>query len=338
MNRHSRVVLDACVLVPIQLCDTLLRVADTGIFQPIWSDAILDETRRTLANKLNLSAQKAERRVTRMRSAFPLAVVEDFQDLMRDLTNDPKDRHVLAAAIKSGSDTIVTANLRDFPPVALDEWGIRAVHPDEFLCELLGENQSMVVGCLQRQRSDYKKPAYTPSQFYGTLTKTVPIFADRASQAETQLRESALPAFEIVSDGAALAAVFPDGIVDDTSPLGAGFLWHSALLDIYTQRNLLKYLSYNPDDWGDYSEAAADLADYALAQHVRECDEAPGQIAYLLLVPDTGHAMRVFSEVELSDYRAITLVRDPAVTNRWRVWGISINHLPSASRVKFGTG
>jgi len=36
--------LDANVLHPISLCDVLLRLAEKGLFQPRWSDEILNET------------------------------------------------------------------------------------------------------------------------------------------------------------------------------------------------------------------------------------------------------------------------------------------------------
>lgn len=32
--------LDACVLVPIAPCDTLLRMADCGAFRPLWSEQV----------------------------------------------------------------------------------------------------------------------------------------------------------------------------------------------------------------------------------------------------------------------------------------------------------
>ena len=41
-----RVVLDACVLVPISLCDVLHELADARLYQPLWSETILSETWR----------------------------------------------------------------------------------------------------------------------------------------------------------------------------------------------------------------------------------------------------------------------------------------------------
>lgn len=49
---------------------------------------------------------------------------------------DPDDRHVLAAAIHTDAQMIVTRNLRDFPGDTLAPWGIEAQHPDVFLAGL----------------------------------------------------------------------------------------------------------------------------------------------------------------------------------------------------------
>jgi hypothetical protein len=47
MPRYTAV-LDACVLVPIALADTLLRVAEKGLYRPLWSDRILAEAQAAI--------------------------------------------------------------------------------------------------------------------------------------------------------------------------------------------------------------------------------------------------------------------------------------------------
>ncbi len=49
------------------------------------------------------------------------------------MTNDPKDRHVLAAAVMSQSQIIVTDNLRDFPGEALAPFNLESYSADQFL-------------------------------------------------------------------------------------------------------------------------------------------------------------------------------------------------------------
>jgi hypothetical protein len=65
---------------------------------------------------------------------------------------DPNDRHVLAAAIHSGAQEIVTLNLRDFPDAVLGPYGIRAVHPDVFVEHLLDLNSEAVCEAIRRIR------------------------------------------------------------------------------------------------------------------------------------------------------------------------------------------
>src|SRR6266446_4821323 len=69
--------LDACVLVPMCLCDTLLRFAkDPAMYRPLWSPEILREVGDALEKKLKISPEKRERRITEMMKAFPEASVQ----------------------------------------------------------------------------------------------------------------------------------------------------------------------------------------------------------------------------------------------------------------------
>ncbi len=66
-----------------------------------------------------MTADQAAHRETEIREHFGEAWVEGYEDLIPSMTNHDKDRHVLAAAVRSGAETIVTYNLKDFPRSAL---------------------------------------------------------------------------------------------------------------------------------------------------------------------------------------------------------------------------
>jgi hypothetical protein len=61
--------------------------------------------------------------VRTMERAFPDAMVAGHEALIPSMANDPKDRHVLAAAVRGRADVIVTSNVRDFPPAACEPYG-----------------------------------------------------------------------------------------------------------------------------------------------------------------------------------------------------------------------
>src|SRR3712207_4247968 len=107
-------VLDANVLVPNALRDTLLRAAEAGLYDARWSATTLAEVERTLLNRIlpehPARIERVQHLLTAIRSAFPAATLVENRDLLARLTNDPKDRQVLAAAIQSGAATIVTKN------------------------------------------------------------------------------------------------------------------------------------------------------------------------------------------------------------------------------------
>jgi len=43
--------------------------------------------------------------------------------------NHPKDRHVLAAAVRCEAEYLVTLNLKDFPAIEVKKHGVRAISP-----------------------------------------------------------------------------------------------------------------------------------------------------------------------------------------------------------------
>lgn len=148
-------VLDANVLFPMILRDTLLRLAAAGCYRAHWSARILDEMGRNLIAQHRVTTIQADRLATEMRRAFPDADVEGWEALEAEMLNDPKDRHVAAAAKHIEADVIITANLKDFAPLPA---GVRAISPDAFLTECLAAEPAKVLAALRKQAAGYRHP------------------------------------------------------------------------------------------------------------------------------------------------------------------------------------
>jgi hypothetical protein len=106
-------------------------------------------------------------------------LVVGYQDLIPSLTlPDANDRHVLAAAICAGADVIVTYNLKDFPTTTLEQYGIEAQHPDEFISHLIDLAPPVICAAVKRQRMSLKNPPQSVEELLSAyerqgLAKTV---------------------------------------------------------------------------------------------------------------------------------------------------------------------
>lgn len=89
------VVLDACILVPASLRDTLLRAADADLYRLQWTDNILEEVERNLIGKIGLRKEQARNLLDVMKGEFPEAHIIQHTDLIEAMPINAKDRHVL---------------------------------------------------------------------------------------------------------------------------------------------------------------------------------------------------------------------------------------------------
>jgi predicted nucleic acid-binding protein len=169
-----KVVLDANVLFPFTLRDTLLRAAEKGFFQLYWSEEILDETTRNLVSKLNMPEEKAGYLVSCMTSVFPEAMVTGYEYLIPAMRNQNKDRHVAAVAVKVAAQVIVTFNLKDFRNLPQ---GIEAQSPDEFLTNLFDLDPDTLTQIVEEQAKALKNPPRSLGDLIRGLAKSVPDFA-----------------------------------------------------------------------------------------------------------------------------------------------------------------
>lgn len=183
MTKDYVAVLDACVIVPAGLRDTLLRLAETPrLYVPTWSDEILTEVRRTIIRKLQKTESQADHLIEELRNAFPEACLKPCKELEDALTNHHKDRHVLATAIRSKAQTIVTFNLRHFPPEALQPYDVEALHPDEFLVNQFHLDEALVITKFAEQAATIGR---TIEQQLSTFhqTRVLPLFTQTLADA-----------------------------------------------------------------------------------------------------------------------------------------------------------
>ena len=88
---------------------------DAVMYTPKWSNHIFDEWKEVMRRK-GVSLEESKKRVQKANIAFPDALVEHYENLIEHLClPDEKDRHVLAAAIKTNAHVIVSNNLKHFP-------------------------------------------------------------------------------------------------------------------------------------------------------------------------------------------------------------------------------
>ena len=167
------VVLDSCVLYPARLRDLLMHLGIAGLYQPKWSAEIHREwCRNLLMNRPDITQAALTRTVELMERALPDARVVGFETLIEGLTlPDENDRHVLAVALRAKAEVIVTLNQKDFPASALQKFNIEALHPDDFITDLLDLNPGLALEAVRRQRQSLRHPPLSTDDFLDMLLK-----------------------------------------------------------------------------------------------------------------------------------------------------------------------
>lgn len=172
--------LDTNVLYGALLNDFFLELADRGLYRPLWSADILEELRRNLIRG-GEGDRLVEKRIATMATYFPDAMVDGYESLIPSMTCDPKDRHVLAAAVRGGAEVLVTFNLRDFPEASTAPFDVEVVHPEDFLLDQLDLHHAPTLRALVELVDGYNSPAMTIDDYLLVLTRAgVPRFADAA--------------------------------------------------------------------------------------------------------------------------------------------------------------
>lgn len=173
-----RVLLDTCVLYPAYLRDMLLRMAEAELFRPHWSAEILEELRRNLI-KAGIPRAAVVRLLGRMSDTFEDADVTGYERLIESMTCDPKDRHVLAAAVHGQAHVLVTFNVRDFPAESTERYPLEVQTPDDFLLDLFDLAPGSVLRTIATQVASHKRDPKTVPGLLAVLSRAgVPRFVD----------------------------------------------------------------------------------------------------------------------------------------------------------------
>ncbi len=316
-----RVVLDTCALFPQNLANLLLSIADAGLFTPVWSADIMAELERNLVSKAGLTHASAGYRLDQMQRAFPHAMVTGYESLLPVLTNHPKDRHVLAAAVRGGAAQIVTANLKDFSPTAVAEFEIEAIHPDEFLLNQLDLDEERMLAAIDAMLARNQRP---PTDRYGlvfALQSQVPRFC-------AELTAMTRP----VVDPVAITDQLPPRFGDPTHPLGFASLWWAALLSMDEHPDLVAQLTGHPESW-DFPEARRQLSGFGIAS-MPHSDATNDGTRYIKFVPEYDENVQAFDAFPVDRVRVLELRRNGehwVAAKLWiDAWPPSAVHTPDA--------
>ena len=111
----------------------------------------------------------------------PASLVEGYDGITHGLKlPDADDRHVLAAAIHAKAAFLVTFNTRDFPDEVLTQYGLLAIHPDDFLCDLLGAFGFVFLVAASNHRRSLSRPPKDAQGYLGSLLRIgLPKLADQ---------------------------------------------------------------------------------------------------------------------------------------------------------------
>jgi predicted nucleic acid-binding protein len=178
--------LDADILYPIRVCDFVLTAASLRLIaRPVVSGEILDEAfRNVLKDRPDLEPLRVARRFNHVRAA----VDGHDQPIPRRQVDtsivNPKDRHVLAAALHHRVDFIVTNDVRLRREISawLVAHGDRIPHvaaiaADDLASRLVDEVPAQTESVVRQMASRFRDPPRTYADVLAALCRSLPSLA-----------------------------------------------------------------------------------------------------------------------------------------------------------------
>ena len=123
----------------------VLRLAEAGVYQPVWTERIGEEWRRNASRIWEIPPEVMAEQWADMNARFPQALERDAQAYEASLRySDPKDFHVIAAGLARRARCglqqvpvvqVMTWNLKDFNRSELRRQGLDVYNPDRMLAQ-----------------------------------------------------------------------------------------------------------------------------------------------------------------------------------------------------------
>jgi hypothetical protein len=140
-----------------------------------WTEKILGEAESALIRG-GKDPIRIKKRFDDMRTWFPESMITGYEALIDSMVCDPKDRHVLAAAI-GNVDQLITGNEADFPDESSAPYGIDVASPDDLLLNAVDLYPKLVLRVIREQSTALNRPPMTIDDVLNALAKHVPSFA-----------------------------------------------------------------------------------------------------------------------------------------------------------------
>lgn len=168
-----KIIFDTCVLYPTVLRKILLGVAKEGLYKPVWSTQILDEWIHVTRKKNPIGQDTILAQIALLKFQWPNSLVKDYDFDIRSLwLPDENDVHVLASAISSDAEAILTLNRKDFPKKILKDYGIVRYSPDEMLMSLWIDNSEIISRVVANEFETTKQNLEQKLTLRGVLKKS----------------------------------------------------------------------------------------------------------------------------------------------------------------------
>jgi predicted nucleic acid-binding protein len=164
-------VLDTNVIYPVIIRDLLFWFAHYDMYTPKWSNHIFDEWKEVMERK-GVSPEESVKRVQKSNAAFPDALVQNYEGLIKHLSlPDEKDCYVLAAAVKINAHVIVSNNVKHFPEKILNSYGLKIKSADDFLTDIIDLNPVTAIEAFREMVLNKKNPDLDEYEVLNRLRK-----------------------------------------------------------------------------------------------------------------------------------------------------------------------